>query len=236
MPELNPPADYSRLAKIAGAMYLLTMVTALFGEGFVRGSLLVSDSAAQTAKNIVESNQLFRIGLATDLLTFTGVVVLVWALHQLLKPISSRVATLAAFFRLVENAIHMSAVVFGLVAVSFLSGGEYTKVFTAEQLHGLAGFALRAQCAGLTIGFVPLGIGSALFAMLFFKSGFVPRILAAWGIASSLGLAAYALALVISPDTRDLFYFAMIPMFIYEVTLGLWLLVKGVPSQSTGAA
>lgn len=233
MPEHPKLSVQNGVARIAGSMYLATMATALFAEGHVRASLLVSESAAQTGQNIVESSRLFRIGLAADLVTFVGVVVLVWSLHQLLRPISGRVALLAVFFRLVELGVHCSAVVFGLAAVSLLSGSEYVSAFDAAQVHGLAGFALRAQGAGLTVGFIPLGIGSAVFAYLFFRSGYVPQLLAAWGVVSSLGLTTYALAWVITPSTTDFFYLAMIPMFIYEVTLGLWLLIKGVRLPET---
>jgi Domain of unknown function (DUF4386) len=228
--------DANRLARTAGAMYLLTMVTALFGEGYVRGSLLVGDSAAQTAQNIIDSRMLFRIGLATDLLTFTGVVILVWSLHQLLRPVGTRAAMLAACFRLVELGIHFSAVAFGYAAASLLSGGEYVKGFSADQLAGLAGFALRAQGAGLTIGFIPLGIGSTIFAWLLLRSGYAPKALAVWGIFASLLLSTYALAWVITPDTTDYFYFAMLPMFAYEVGLGFWLLVRGAGIKATGSA
>lgn len=225
-----------RLARLAGAMYLLTMATALFGEGYVRASLLVSESAAQTARNLVESNQLFRIGLAIDLLTFVGVVVLVWALYQLLKSVDKQLAALAAFFRLVEVGVHISVVTFGVAAASLLSGGEYVRGFDAAQLHGLVGFALRAQGAGLNLGFIPLGLGSAVFAILLFRSRYVPRALAGWGIVASLLLAVYAIGVVLSPNTTDFFYMAMVPMFLYEVGLGAWLLIKGVNVHPSRAA
>lgn len=211
-------------------MYLLTMATALFGEAYVRGSILVGDSAAQTARNLVELDQLFRIGLATDLLTFCGVVVLVWALYQLLRPTDGRLAVLAVCFRLIELGVHFSAVGLGLVALSLLGGGEYTRGFDAAQLHGLAGFAIRAQMTGLSLGFIPLGLGSAVFALLLLRSGVVPRLLAAWGIFASLLLAAYSFGLVLSPSTSDFFYVGMLPMFVYEVSVGAWLLFKaGTP-------
>ena len=209
-------------------MYLITMATALFGEGYVRGSLYVSESAVQTAQNLIASNQLFRLALVTDLLTFSGVVVLVWALYQLLRHVHMELATLGAFFRLVEIGTHFSALAFGVAALSLLARGEYTQSFQDPQLFGLVGLALRAQGAGLSIGFIPLGLGSAVFAYLLFRSGFVPRLIAAWGIGSSLMLATYSFGVVLSPTTTDFFYVAMIPMFIYEVSLGLWLLVKGV--------
>jgi hypothetical protein len=49
-------------------------------------------------------------------------------------------------------------------------------------------------------------------------------------------LALYALAWVITPSTTDFFYVAMLPMFIYEVGLGLWLVVKGARTSTTSAA
>ena len=220
------------IARLAGAMYLLTMSTALFAEGYVRGSLLDGDSATLTAQNIVQSSLLFRLGIAADLITATGVVILVWSLHQLLKPVDARLALLGAFFRLVEIGIHFSAIVFSVIAVSLLSGSEYTRAFEAQQLHSLAGFVLRAQGAGLNIGFIPLGIGSAIFALLLFRSGYVPRVLAGWGVFASLLLATYAFGSIVAPSVRDFFILGMVPMFVYEVTLGSWLLLTGTAARA----
>jgi Domain of unknown function (DUF4386) len=81
-----------------------------------------------------------------------------------------------------------------------------------------------------------LGLGSAVFAYLFFRSRFVPRPIATWGIFSSLLLALYSFGVVLSPAITAFFYVAMLPMFLYEVGLGLWLLFKGVnPQRSTAA-
>jgi len=234
-----PVADLDerqRFARIAGAMYLLTVATALFGEAHVRGSLLVGESAAATAKNLVDSNQLFRIGLATDLLTFAGVVVLVWSLYQLLRSVDRQLAVLAVFFRLVELGTHFAAVAFGVVALSLLGGGEYTRAFDNAELSGLVGFALRAQMAGLGLGFIPLGLGSAIFALLLLRSSLVPRLLAGWGVFASLLLTAYSFGNVLSARTSDFFYVGMLPMLVYEVSLGAWLLFKGVRSPGRIAA
>ena len=231
--------DQNRLnlyARLAGAMYLITMATALFGEGYVRGSLYVSESATQTAQNLLASNQLFRAAMVTDLLTFSGVVFLVWALHRLLRSVHQDLAALGAFFRLVELGVHFSALAFGMAALSLLSRGEYTQAFTEPQLFGLVGLALRAQGVGLSLGFIPLGLGSAVFAYLFLRSRFVPRPIAAWGIFSSLLLTGYSFGVVLSPATTDYFYVAMVPMFLYEVGLGLWLLFNGINHQRKGAA
>jgi len=225
-------ADRARFARIAGGMYLLTVALAIFGEAYVRGSLLVGESAAKTAANLIESNLLYRVGLVTDLLTFTGVAVLVWSLYQLLREVDHRLAALAVLFRLVELGVHFSAIGLGVVALSLLAGGEYTHGFEPQQVHGLVGMALRAQMAGLGIGFIPLGLGSAVFALLLLRSGYVPRLLAAWGVFASLLLAAYSFGVVLSPNTSDYFYVGMLPMFVYEVSLGAWLLFKGTKTST----
>lgn len=217
------------MARIAGAMYLATVASALFGEAYVRASLLDGSSAAQTASNLIHSNVLYRVGLATDLLTMVGVAVLVWALFFLLREIDLHLAVLALMFRTVELGVHFSAIGLGMVAMSLLGGGEYTQGFAAPQLHSMVGVALRGQMAGLGIGFIPLGLGSAVFALLLLRSGYVPRILAAWGVFASLLLTSYSFGVVLSPHTSDYFYVGMLPMFIYEVSLGVWLLVgRGV--------
>lgn len=221
----RPPQTYAR---VAGWLYLMTLATALFAEGYVRGSLYDGASAATTARNLIASEGLIRLALVADLLTFCGIVGLVWALHQLLRPVDRSLAALAAGFRGVELGVHFAALSFGMVALSLLARGEYTQAFEDPQLFGLVGLALRAQGAGLSLGFIPLGLGSAVFAWLLLRSRFVPRLLAGWGIFASLLLATYSFGIVLNPNTTDFFYLAMGPMFVYELSLGLWLVIKGV--------
>ena len=94
-----------KAGRVAGLMYIFLMVTGLFAEVYVQFKLIVPGHAAETAHNIMASGRLFRIGIACDLITFTGSVVLVAALYVLLKPVSQGLAFLAAFWRLAECAI-----------------------------------------------------------------------------------------------------------------------------------
>jgi hypothetical protein len=70
-----------------------------------------------------------------------------------------------------------------------------------------------------------------------FKSRYVPRALAGWGIFSSLLLVIGSLAMILSPwfaANASMIY--MVPMFFYEVPLGLWFLVKGVQAPTAKEA
>ena len=68
-------------AKVVGAFYLLMMVTGVFAEFYARGRLIVPADAGQTARNIMASERLFRLGTVSDLITFAGDVILVVALY-----------------------------------------------------------------------------------------------------------------------------------------------------------
>lgn len=225
----------AKAARIAGALYLVQMATAIFGESFVRGSLIVPGDAGRTAENIIESERLFRVGIATDIFTYVAVLVLVWALYVLVRPVNRNLALLAVSLRLLELATHCAATVFSLVAVTYLGGADHLKSFEPAQLHSLARVAVTAQSLGLNVGFVLVGLGSSVFAYLLLKSRYVPRLLAAWGIFASLLLSAYAITFIVYPPAVSVWMAWMIPMFIYEVGLGFWLLLKGA-KLGAGAA
>ncbi len=222
------PAQHTA-AKVAGFIYLFTLVTANFAEFYARGQLIVPGDAVQTAKNIAASERLFRIGTVSNLITFAAVVILVVALYVVLKPINRNVALLAAFWRLAECAILAVITLNDFAALSLLSGAGYLRAFDTQQLQALVYMFIRGQTAGYLVGLVFFGLGSTVFAYLWFKSRYIPRGLAAWGIFSSLVVAIVTLAIMVFPSLAavvTLVYFA--PIFIFEVTLGLWLLIKGI--------
>src|SRR5439155_17928756 len=114
------------------------MVTGVFAEFYARGSLIVPGDAAQTARNIAASERLFRIGTVSDLITFAGDAILVWALYVVLKPVNGNVALLAAFLRIVECAILGVITLNDFVVLRLLSGTNYLRAFETQQLQGLA--------------------------------------------------------------------------------------------------
>lgn len=84
-------------ARVAGFMYLFALATG-FLPTFIRFNLTVGGNAAETANKIMSSEQLFRIGLASDLIAFTSIVLLALALYILLKPVNNNLALLALFW------------------------------------------------------------------------------------------------------------------------------------------
>ncbi len=225
-PPVLEPAQYTA-AKIVGFLYPIQMATGILGH-YVRGQMIVAGDATKTAQNILESERLFRLSIAADVVTCSTVIVLVWAFYILVRPIDRNLALLAVFFRLVENAVLCVAAVNSLVLLKLVGGTDYLQIIGTSQLHSFARLALSAQGLGMNVAFILLGLGSAVFAWLLLKSRYVPKALAAWGIFSSLLLAVGTLAIIVFPGLGVGGLAYMMPMGIYEVGLGLWLILKGV--------
>jgi hypothetical protein len=66
-------------ARVAGWSYLLSFSTVCYAN-FGIHDRLISNSASETAQNILAHEQLFRVGIVGDLFYCAGVVVLVTAL------------------------------------------------------------------------------------------------------------------------------------------------------------
>src|SRR5262249_22702079 len=143
-----------------------------------------------------------------------------------------------AWLRLLEIVIRVGASLNSFDVLRLLSGVDYLHAFRTDQLQGLARIPMGAFGAGINVTFVFLGLGSAIFGYLWFKSRYIPRALAALGVLGSLLLATGSFAFIIFPRLEDWAepgYFA--PLGIFEVTMGVWLLLKGLrPSVVAGLA
>jgi len=128
-------------------------------------------------------------------------------------------------------AVMMAAQSFDVLRI--LSGAEYLRVFDADRLAALARLSIGAHGAAFNVVFVFLGLGSTVFGYLWFKSGYVPKALAALGVFAPVLLGAGTFAGLIEPSILTLLSPAyMAPMFFFEVGIGVWLLVKGLPPDA----
>ena len=219
-----------KAAKVVGFTYLFALVPAVFAEFYARGQLIVFNNAGQTAQNIMEHERLFRLGIASNLTVFAIDIALITALYIVLRPVNRILALMAAGWGLIETAILVFVTLNDFDTLRILSGADYLKAFESSQLHALARLSISAHDATYNVGLVFAGIRSYTFCYLWFRSGFIPRLLAVWGMIASLLMGACAFSFIIFPELRKVIpleiYGGLI--FVFELAIGFWLLFKSL--------
>jgi hypothetical protein len=220
----------SRAARIAGFTFLFAMAIVVVANYGISFRLSIPNDAAETARNLIAHEQLYRVNIACDLLYCVTILVLLTALYVVLKPVNRGLALFAAFCRLVLALMWAVIALNMLGALRLLSGLSYLNVFEADRLQALARLHLDTSYHAYYIGLPFWALASTLCAYLWFKSGYVPKTLALYGVISSVWCAFCAFAFLISPDFQNTVHpgwFDM-PMVIFEMVLGVWLLVRGL--------
>jgi hypothetical protein len=198
---------------------------AAFGLIYVPSRLIVPGDAAATAGKIMASESLFRLGIVSNLLIAIVHILVVLALYRLLKSVNKNMASLLVIFGLAGVPIWMLGEVTQLAALLLVSGADYLKVFTADQLQALMLLFLNLHESGLNIAQIFWGLWLFPMGYLVFKSRFLPRIL---GILLMIGCFGY----VIQSFAAFLFPAFKVNIAFFtgwgELLLPLWLLIKGV--------
>ncbi len=224
MPQHGETMKYAR---IAGLAYLVTILLGVFSVNFVLAELVVPGDSGATARNIIANETLFRLGVAGEILMYALVILLAHALYVVLRSVDRNLALLALLWRLAEAIVgSATTVASGLLPLLLLTGEE--AALPAHQLSMLVGSLLELRPVALDVVLIFIGMGGSVFFVLFFRSNYIPRWLAAWGIVTYLTMFALSLTSLMAPiseETRLLFY---APGVVFEVTVGCWLLIKGV--------
>ncbi len=214
-------------ARIAGWLYLFIIVAAMFAEIFVRGKLIDYADATATAHNILINESLFRLAGAVDLLVFICDLALALIFYVLLRPVNKNLALLAAFFRLVYAAIVGVNTVYHFAALLLLGGAPYLTVFKVDQLHALALLSLKTHALGYNVALVFFGFHCLVLGYLIFKSEYLPKILGILLVIAGPCYIVNSFAHFVAP-VSNLYPAILVPCFIAELSLTVWLIVKGV--------
>ena len=222
-----------RLARITGVLYLIIIICAGFSQGAVREVMVVGDSASATAQNILVDSFLFKLGLTTDLIAFMCDAAVSVLLYYLLKPVSKGLALTAASFRLIAHpAIGSLNLLNHFAALRVLESPGFLASFNPAQLREFSLFFMELHNMGYLIAGAFFGIHCLLLGYLLFQSDLFPKWTGVLLIAAAFGYLIESFGFIFFPELKSTF--ALIVGFsagIGEVSLTLWLLIKGINEQ-----
>ena len=219
----------NKLARTAGFLYLVTIIAGGFAEAVVREGLTVSHDAAATAHNILSSEQMYRFGFVADLVTLVCGTIVSLIFYILFKPVNKNGSLLALIFSITAGSVMAVNLLNQLAPLLLLHNTGYLNAFTPEQLQTLSLFFLNLQSQGYNISLLLFAFYFPIIGYLVYKSNFLPRILGIIYTLAGVGYLVNSLSWFLYPHLAShLFPYILLPAFIGESSMCLWLIFKGV--------
>lgn len=208
--------------RFIGAAFLLQAVASFTAGSMLPGVLNVSDNIVDTMDNIANNVMRLQVGILVELITVIALILLSALLFIALKKQNMKIALVALGLRLTEVALLAGSRIetFSLLRISQASIHEGHPTY----LQTLGNLTYETQEFAYAVNMVFFALGGTLFYYLLFQSRYVPRWLALFGlIAAPLAL----IGTVIELLGYSVPLIVFIPNLPFELTIGLWLLIKG---------
>jgi hypothetical protein len=219
-----------KAARVTGFAFLFAIVIVVIANYGINFRLIIPGNAVDTARNIMAHETLFRINIACNLIYVVNIMVLLSALYVFLRPVNQNLALIATFCRLALALMWGVTALNSLNALRILGDVAYLPVFNTEQLQTLSRLHLAMSWDAYYVGLPFWGLATTICSYLLLKSKYIPRALAVFGMISSAWCVICAFTFIVFPHfdaTVNASWFDM-PMVIFEIILGFWLLIKGI--------
>lgn len=222
--------DNNKLLMLFGGLaYLGVIATGVYAEGIVRGSLVVSNDALLTMKNISENMGQMRWAAINDIFILVFDLIAALCLYSILKPVNPDLSRLTVMFRIIAIGVLGVAAIFGYVPALLVTGADYLKVFSADQVAALGLLSLKAHNLSYHISLILFAINNVLLGVLIFKSPHFPKLIAATTVLFGICYFANSYSWFVAPDFQNkISGIALKTALLCELALSLWMVYKGV--------
>jgi len=136
-----------KTARFAGLLYLIWIITGVYGIFYISPRIIVQGDAVTTAKNILSNEFLFRTGIINDIISNTLWVFLVLLLYRLFKQVNERQARLMVALVIVQIPAFFFMEAFNITSLMIFKG-EILKTFELSQRQDLAMLFLKINDYG----------------------------------------------------------------------------------------
>ena len=221
---MNPT---KKQARIAGLLYLLASITAVFAWIYVNGKIFVRDDATATANNIRASETLLRLGIASELIGSIIFIFVVLALYRLFKAVSEKHAIAMALLLLISTPISLLAVLGEISALIVAGGANFLSTFDQHQLDTLSYLFFRLHGQTLVVAEIFWGLWLFPFGVLVIRSGFIPPFIGYLLFIAGVGYLVDSYSAIVLPQyAHSISRFAML-LTLGELSIIFWLLIWG---------
>lgn len=223
-----------QLARLSGFIYLILILSGIFGLVYVPATLIDWSSPAATAAQIHSQEFLFRLGIVAELVCFVCFIFLPLMLYKLLAWVNRQAAILMLVLALISIPVTLVNIVKHIDVLTLLNGHSYLAAIPVEQLQAKIMYLLVSYNNATLVSSIFWGAWLFPFGYLVFKSGILPKFLGVFLILGCLGyMAEFTFKFLLSRETVP-FYIGL-PGTIGEFGICLWMLILGAktPAQES---
>jgi hypothetical protein len=219
------PTD--KAARVAGAVYLLLVLTGPFTLIYLPNKLIVRGNATATANNILAHEMLFRVGIVAELIGAVIFICLAVALYRLFSGVNKTQATLMVAFVLVSSTVGFMNALNNVAALLLVRGSDFLAIIDKPQRDAFGMLFVRLHGQGNAINEMFWGLWLLPLALLVYRSRFLPRFLGLWLAFGGFAYVILCLTSLLLPQYQDKVFTLFQPAFFGELAFMLWLLIKG---------
>ncbi|MFI5152703.1 MAG: DUF4386 domain-containing protein [Chitinophagales bacterium] len=218
-----------KMARIAGALYLLAILAGVFSLRYVPSKIIVWDNPDKTFRNIIEQEKLFRLGIIAGIFGYTAFFILPMVLYSLLHVVNKSLAIGMLALAVVSIPFSIGNLLYKVNVLTMIEKKAWLKPMDSD-LPAQVLLNLHFYNNGILIASVFWGLWLFPFGLLVFRSGFLPKML---GVLLMAGCFAYLINFLgefLSPQysAMDISKWVTLPASLGELGICLWLLSVGV--------
>ena len=224
----NQEKPYSQLA---GLLYLTIAIVGGFSIGFMPTKIVSEGNAALTFQNLLEYQELFRWGIAGDIVVLVLETLLTVILYQLFKSASTTGMTIATYSRLAMAIIMGLNLVNYMIPAIIMNQPEFLTSFSSAELESLTLLFFKAHKYGELAWQIFFSIHLFTLGYVIQKSGKTPKWLGIIMLLGGIGYAgdSFIQFMMINSDVLSVFFSSMLVLaVIAEFWFAFWLLIKGI--------
>jgi hypothetical protein len=218
--------SFRKTALVGGLLYLITFI------GSIPAAILAGPADNVSFVTGTGNEQQVALGLVLELVNVFGCIGCGVAFFSIIRRVHEGLAIGYLATRLFEAVTITTGVLSVLALITLRQQGAATG--DAESLVPVGGALVAVRHWAMVLGPNMAGFNALMLGTALYRSGLVPRAIPALGLIGAPILISYVIATILGANAAGTIFqgVAVMPFFIWELVLGLWLTFKGFNKSS----
>lgn len=218
-------------SQLAGLIYLIIAIVGGFSIGYMPSVIIAEGNAALTFQNLINHQELFRIGIAGDVIVMVLEIILTVMLYQLFKSFSATGMRIATYARLAMAIVMGMNLINYMISGIIMSQSEHLIGFSSEELESLTYLFFKAHKYGELTWQIFFAVHLFTLGYVIHKSKKTPKWLGVLMLIGGIGYGGDSLIQLtfINSEILSIFFSCLLVLAVIgELWFAFWLLFKGM--------